>query len=203
MMIHMAESLSMFATRKGETIEIDKKEKKQIFFLKSGAVKIINTRSNNIKYIINKGSIFGETTLFDPQQPCYETAIALEDCMLCAMDAEKVMNTMKKYPFFKNNMLKAYAQRIQRLEQHIHTVSAKDSTTRITNFITAHVTEFGITKEGCITARNLLSHKDIAQLTNTSRQTVNSVLNQLRRAGKITYDTKTISIYTSLHDSYS
>jgi len=39
-----------------------------------------------------------------------------------------------------------------------------------------------------------LSHKDIANLTNTSRQTVSNVLSKLRMNGTIQYNSKEIRI---------
>jgi CRP/FNR family transcriptional regulator len=43
-------------------------------------------------------------------------------------------------------------------------------------------------------AKKLLSHKDIANLTNTSPQTVNNVLVKLRQQGVIDYGSRFISI---------
>jgi len=70
----------------------------------------------------------------------------------------------------------------------------KDSKTRIEEFVRSFIEEFGIGKEDRVKAKSLLSHKDIANLTNTSRQTVNNVLSTLRKEKKIDYDSKHISI---------
>ena len=43
-----------------------------------------------------------------------------------------------------------------------------------------------------LTAKNLLSHQDIAHLTNTSRQTVSNVMSKLRKEGLIDYNAKNI-----------
>lgn len=42
--------------------------------------------------------------------------------------------------------------------------------------------------------KNFLTHKDIAKLTFTSRQTVSSVLNRLKRNGQIDYNERYIRI---------
>ncbi len=194
-MIRMAKVLDMFNVDKGQIIELNKAEKKHIFFLKQGTVKIIDTRTNTIKYVVNKGSIFGELALFDLYSDQHEQAVALEDSILCAMAADKMLDTMKKYPFLKNNIIKAYGARIKKLEQRLSEILSKDSATRIHNFINDYVSEFGEQKDNMITARNLLSHKDIANLTNTSRQTVSNVLSSLRKQGIIDYDKHTISLY--------
>ena len=55
-----------------------------------------------------------------------------------------------------------------------------------------HITYRGVgrEKEGVMRVKNLLSHKDISQLTSTSRQTVSNVMSKLRREGVIDYNAK-------------
>ena len=45
-----------------------------------------------------------------------------------------------------------------------------------------------------LVAKNLLSHKEIANLTNTSRQTVSNTLSIMRKKGIINYDIDSISV---------
>ena len=72
----------------------------------------------------------------------------------------------------------------------------KDSSTRIKEFIADYVEEFGkADQSGKLVAKNLLSHKEIANLTNTSRQTVSNVLSKMRKDGIIDYDIASISIH--------
>ncbi len=194
MMIRMAKVLDMFTINKGQAINLSKQEKKHVFFLKSGTIKIIDAQTERVKYIVNKGSIFGELALFDTNSPIQEQAIALDDCILCSMEVDKMLTTMKKYPFLKNNIIKAYGIRIKKLEKQIQDLSSESSTTRIYNFLTEHIAEFGKQEGSSIISKNLLSHKDIANLTNTSRQTVSNVMSCLRKEGIIDYDNRTISL---------
>ena len=61
-------------------------------------------------------------------------------------------------------------------------------------FILDYLEEFGEKDEaGKTTAKNLLSHKEIANLTNTSRQTVSNVMSTMRKEGIIDYNAKHIS----------
>ena len=92
----------------------------------------------------------------------------------------------------KNQLLKLHGLRIRKLQRNLEDLLYKDSETRIKEFILNYITEFGDKKDGILKAKNLLSHKDIAQLTNTSRQTVSNVLSKLRRDGVIDYNSKEI-----------
>ena len=101
---------------------------------------------------------------------------------------------MEKHKSLKNGVLKIYGLCIQKLERRLHDLLYKDSTTRIKEFITDYLEEFGeINDKGTSVAKNLLSHKEIANLTNTSRQTVNNVMSTMRKEGIIDYNIKFIS----------
>jgi CRP/FNR family transcriptional regulator len=101
---------------------------------------------------------------------------------------------MEKHKSLKNGVLKVYGFRIKKLERRLHDLLYKDSPTRIKEFIAVYLAEFGETNEaGKLVAKNLLSHKEIANLTNTSRQTVSNVLSKMRKDGLIDYDVQFIS----------
>ena len=193
-MMQMCEILEMENIDKGSTIEIGGRNKKCVFFLKKGAVKIVDSTSDTSKYVVKKGNVFGELSLYDKEAASKEIAIALEDSIICYIEADMMEGLMEKHKSLKNGVLKIYGLRIRKLESRLQDLLYKDSKTRITEFIKSYTEEFGIDKNDRIEAKNLLSHKDIANLTNTSRQTVNNVLSTLRKEKKIDYDSKYISI---------
>jgi len=193
-MMKMCELLEMEHIDKGKTIEIGSRDKKSIFFLKKGSVKILNSASNTAKYIVRKGNIFGELSLYDEQEAIQEKAITLEDSIICYIESDMMESLMEKHKSLKNGVFKVYGLRIKKLERRLEDLLYKDSKTRITDFIYSYVKEFGEDKTDRIEAKNLLSHKDIANLTNTSRQTVNNVLSGLRKENRIDYNTREIAI---------
>ncbi|KAA1246860.1 Crp/Fnr family transcriptional regulator [Aquimarina sp. RZ0] len=193
-MMHMCEILEMDNIDKGTSIELLKNDKKSIFFLKKGTVKIIDTYSNHVKYIVKKGNIFGELSLYNEQDSLQEQAIALEDCVICYIEADRMDRIMQKHTSLKNGVLKIYGTRIKKLERRLQDLLYKDSHTRIKEFIIDYINEFGEEKDTKIVAKNLLSHKDIANLTNTSRQTVNNVMSTLRKNNIIDYTSQHILI---------
>ena len=101
---------------------------------------------------------------------------------------------MSDYTSLKNGVLKIYGLRIKKLERRLSDLLYKDSATRIKEFIIDYINEFGEIENNRMVAKNLLSHKDIANLTNTSRQTASNVLSTLRKNDLIAYDAKYISI---------
>lgn len=194
-MMEMCDLLEMEHVDKGSTVEIGTRDKKCVFFLKKGAVKIVDPKNDTAKYIVQMGNIFGELSLYDKEAASKEVAIALEDSIICYIEADMMEGLMEKHKSLKNGVLKIYGLRIRKLESRLQDLLYKDSKTRIEEFISAYIEEFGVDKADRKEAKNLLSHKDIANLTNTSRQTANNVLSALRKENRITYDSKNISIF--------
>ncbi len=193
-MMRMCEILEMKNIDKGSTVELINNDHKSIFFLKKGTVKIIDTTTDSVKYIVKKGHIFGELSLYDEHDNIEEQAIALEDCIVCYIESFRMKQIMEKHKSLKNGVLKIYGLRIKKLERRLQDLLYKDSTTRIKEFVIDYIKEFGERTEKNIIAKNLLTHKDIANLTNTSRQTVSNTLSILRKEGIIDYNTQSISI---------
>ncbi|MDH7446222.1 Crp/Fnr family transcriptional regulator [Aquimarina sp. 2201CG14-23] len=193
-MMKMASVLEMENIDKKEIIELNRGHKKHIFFLKKGVVKIVDTYTGITKDVVNKGSIFGELALFDHDSCVQEQAVALEDCVLCSIEVDRMLGAMNRFPFLKKNMFKAYVARIKKLEQRLGAIASNDSATRINDFILNYISEFGQQQNRRVIAKNLLSHKDIASITNTSRQTVSNIMSGMRKEGTIEYDSEFISI---------
>lgn len=193
-MMRICEILEMDNIEKGKAIELNDEHKDSVFFLKKGSVKIVNTTNNTVKYVVKRGNIFGELALYDKKAATEEVAYALEDCVICYIESEQMEELMEKHKSLKNGVLKIYGLRIQKLERRLHDLLYKDSATRIREFISDYLEDFGeVNEDGKLIAKNLLSHKEIANLTNTSRQTVSNVLSAMRKEGVIDYNVQFIS----------
>jgi CRP/FNR family transcriptional regulator len=193
-MMRMCEILEMEHINKGETISLKNKEGKSIFFLKSGTVKIVDVVTDHVKYVVKKGNIFGELSLYDNQAAAQEKAIALEDCLVCYIPSHEMEEMMQKHKSLKNGLFKIFGLRVQKLERRLQDLLYKDSNQRIKEFILDYVKEFGELKDDAYVVNNLLSQKDISNLTNTSRQTVSNVLSVLRKEGVIDYNSKQLKV---------
>lgn len=113
-MMRMCEILEMENIDKGMPIKIGKRDKKSIFFLKKGTVKIVDSTSDTVKYIVKKGNIFGELSLYDKQAAIEEKAYALEDSIICYIESNLMEELMEKHRSLKNGLLKVYGLRIRK-----------------------------------------------------------------------------------------
>ncbi len=191
-LLEVFEVMEMSQIKKGEEIYFNREDKEVIYFLKTGLVKIVSKSKNHTKYIVKKGGVFGELALLDDEDDAHSEfkAVALKDSAVCFIGVDQMMFLIEKHALLKNNILKLNAFRIKKLEKKLEDLFYKGSKTRIKEYIFDYIAEFGVKKEENIEVENLLSHTDIANLTNTSRQTVNNVMSQLRKTNIIDYNSE-------------
>lgn len=168
----------------------EKKSPKYLFFLKKGAIKIITFdafEGKHIKFLVKQGQFFGELALANVDMPDYH-AIALEDSSIGYFELDSVREQMNRNADFNLHMLLLISNRINLLENRINQLAHKDSKTRVIEFLHSFIQEFGSKDQNQWSVRNFLKNKEIAQLTFTSRQTVNAVMNQLKKSKQIDFD---------------
>lgn len=195
-MMRLADSTVMKNYNKNASIIFSESSRRYIYFLKKGVIKIGSYTSSgdeDFKYLLKEGSIFGELALVDSENP-NDLAIAVEDCLVCLIDVPTMEDMMQKNKKLNNEIIKIMGLRIKKLERRIESILFKDARTRIVEFIADFVKDFGQLENGVFRVRNYLTNSDIAKLTSTSRQTVNAVLNELRNAALIQYDSKYIEV---------
>jgi CRP-like cAMP-binding protein len=194
-MMEMAEMLVDKHHKKDDPIMFPFNSQKTIYMLKKGAVKIGNYTENgeeNLKYVLNDGNIFGEMALVDGNSNDF--AIAAEDSIICALNMDMLEDLMMRNKAFNSAVYKLIGFRLRKLETKLSSIIFKDSSTRMVDFLKEMAQDFGKESDGQIVVKNFLTNKEIAKLTFTSRQTVNSVLNKLKRNGNIDYNDRVIKI---------
>jgi len=195
-LMQMSHLLDMINIKKGETLFLTREDKEVVYFLKSGTIKIVNSEKDYVRSILNAGNLFGELTLYNDgyNDVKEEKAIVLEDGVVCVIETKEMKMMLEKYGSLKNQLLKINGIRIRKLQRNLEDLLYKDSRTRIKEYILSYINQFGIEKDGMVKAKNLLSHKDIAQLTSTSRQTVSNVMSELRKEGVVDYNTTELKV---------
>jgi CRP-like cAMP-binding protein len=113
---------------------------------------------------------------------------------VCPMTLEDMQNLMANNKPLSFKMLKLIGLRLRKTERRLESLVFKDARTRIIEFLKDEADEKG-KKVGFETMiKSHLTHKDIAALTGTSRQTVTTVLNELRDKNIINFDRRQILI---------
>ena len=168
-----------------------------IYMIADGRVRIghyLEDGKEVINAILSMGEIFGELALAGEEKR-KDFAQAMDDntsvCPLSIEDLKALMYDNRELSF---KMLKLVGLRLIKLERKLELLVFKDARTRIVEFLkdTASWKGKKVGFETLIPTK--LTHKDIASLTGTSRQTVTTILNELKDQNLINFDRRRILI---------
>ncbi len=185
------ESVITKTLKRGERIHFDKKYNRYVYLLNSGVAKIIATNDQNkhtIVRLINKGNLFGILPLLGNFETNEDYAEAVEDAVICFIDFEKLEQWMVNNDDLRIKVYKQIGEQLHQVENRLLSMIFKDAKARIHEFLANFVKEFGAFDGEKYEVKNFLTNDEIARLTATSRQTVNSILNELRDNHIIEYN---------------
>jgi|NOAtaT_7_FD_contig_21_12220898_length_743_multi_5_in_0_out_0_1 CRP-like cAMP-binding protein len=163
----------------------------KMYIVKKGRVKLFTTDGEGkevLKNLIHTGELFGESAIFCKEKRD-ENAAAMDDqTEVLELSGDAAAALMKKYPEFAYKLTLQITEKLRSAEKRIEALNFQNSRTRIIEFLKDVARRQG-RKVGYETLlRPFLTHQDIGSLTTTSRQTVSSVLNELKGSNKIYYD---------------
>ena len=168
-----------------------------IYFMVEGSVKIGSHSDDGreiIKTVIHPNSMFGEMSIIR-QEARNEFACALSSNVkylaVHLNDFQKIMETNFR---MTATIMKMIGKRLQRVENRLESMVFKDARSRIIDFIRDNAAQRGHRVGFETLFRHSLTQQDIANITGTSRQTVTSVLNELKKSNLIYFNRKSILI---------
>jgi CRP/FNR family cyclic AMP-dependent transcriptional regulator len=167
-----------------------------IYMIVGGKVKIghyLEGGEEVLSAILSTGEIFGELAMAGEEKR-KDFAQAMEETIICPLTIEDLKMLMYENKELSFKILKLIGLRIMKLERKLELLVFKDARTRIIEFL-KDAAEWKGKKVGFETLiQTNLTHKDIASLTGTSRQTVTTILNQLKENNLINFNRKQILI---------
>jgi CRP-like cAMP-binding protein len=192
----MASNHHFLSFKKDEFIYIPEDSSTHIYLIVDGRIKIghyLDDGKEVVTAILTTGEIFGELALAgeEKRRDFAQTMSASTVCPLTIEELKELMYGDKELSF---KILKLIGLRLMKLERKLELLVFKDARTRIIEFLkdTASWKGKKVGFETMIPTK--LTHKDIAALTGTSRQTVTTVLNELKDKNLINFDRKKILI---------
>lgn len=168
-----------------------------LYFLRKGGVKICTYHSDGreiIKNILQPYAMFGELGVVgeDARQD-YAKALN-EEIQYFALRVEDFHRLMRNNHQLTLRMLSLVGSRLVTAERRLESLVFKDARSRIIDFLKDTVEKTGRRIGFEMLIKHSLTQQDIANLTGTSRQTVTSVLNELRKSDKIYFNRRSILI---------
>ena len=168
-----------------------------VYIVKQGRVKVGMYSEDGkeiVKTILTPGEVFGEMALTGEDSHRDFAVVLDNDTIVCPMTLDDMRARMADNQELNLSIFKLVGKRMQKLERRIELLISKDARTRVTEFLRDMAQEKG-RKVGFETMiPNHLKHQDIASLTGTSRQTVTTILNELKEKNIINFDRRKILI---------
>lgn len=183
--------------KKGEYVYLPNEHADKIYFLTNGKIKI-GTYSDDgkeiTKAILGPGEVFGELSIVGEDKR-RDFAIAMENTETCLVTTEEMTELMREHSGLELFMMKIISSRLLKMEKRLESLVFKDSRTRVVEFLKELATNKG-RKIGLyeVEVRGFLTHQEIANLTATSRQTVTTVLNELKKKNIITFNRRRLLV---------
>ncbi|MBI1315528.1 helix-turn-helix domain-containing protein [bacterium] len=192
--------------KKGEVIYFSEDPANTLYLIANGKVKLLSyTESGEeaVRHILGRGELFGERALLGESTRDEIAESMVEGTVICPVRIDEVHELMKDNAEFSFKVFRFIGLKLSKLERRVEALVFKDVRQRLVEFIGELAEERGEQQAGDLVVDLNLTHKDIASLIGTSRQTVTSMLNELRKEGLLDFDRKRIRIpdLKALHQS--
>lgn len=175
----------------GEMIYRQSDPPMSLYFIESGRVRIGAHQDDGTditRALLREGEVFGEMVIAgEPSRTDFAEALE-DDVQICVLPWEGLQALMKDDADLSLRVVKWMGYRMRRMERKMEVLAFKDARTRIVEFLRDAAAFKGKKIGDEILIRTKLTHKDIAALTATSRQTVSETLNDLRRENQIFFE---------------
>lgn len=194
---HMEEKHSPNIYSKDEFIYFPEDPSRDIYMIASGRVKVGTYLSDGkeiVNSILTKGEIFGELALAGETRRTDFAQVMDNNTRVCPMTIADLKELMRDNQELSLKIFKVMGFRLRKMERRIESLVFKDARTRIVEFLKEMAEEKGQKVGFEMMIKSHLTHKDIASLTGTSRQTVTTVMNELREDNIINFDRRKILI---------
>lgn len=176
----------------GENIFFTHETRRRIYFVKQGILKIISVDMEGneiVKDIIQKDGVFGEHVLFSNQKSdlvAYAKVISPQ-ALMYTFTLEEFKRILEQHPKVSLKFIQQVVNNLQMTERRCIDLMSRDVRTRIIRLLKKIALTNGAAQGKAVAVPNYLTHQDIAHLVGATRQTVTTILNELKQENKLDY----------------
>ncbi len=171
---------------------------KEVFYVCNGMIKISahqNMGKEVIRTICHAGMIFGEGSLTGEKSRSAMAQSLDRRTTIIKLNAEALRKILQQNPLVCLALFDVVGARLRNNQHRLESVIVEDARTRIINFLRENAELYG-NKVGLneLLLKHNYTQQDIADFTGTSRQTVTTILNDLKRSNVISMNRRRILI---------
>jgi CRP-like cAMP-binding protein len=193
---NMSETHKFLTFKRDQFIYMPEENATHIYMIVNGRVRLGHYLDNGeevITAILTQGEIFGELAMAGEDKR-RDFAQAMDNATICPLTTAQLKELMYGDKELSFKILKLIGLRIMKLERKLELLVFRDARTRIVEFLRDTAAWKGVSVGFETMIPTKLTHKDIASLTGTSRQTVTTILNDLKDKNLINFNRKQILI---------
>lgn len=167
-----------------------------IFLLECGMVKVYKTTEDGREQIVNvlhEGDLFPHIGMFGGS-PYPATAEAMEESSLYSINVQELTMLLQGNSALCIRLLQILEGKIRDLQRRLSDVLSKDMKEKIMNTLSSLARSRGVEEADGYLLPMELTHQDLADMVGTTRETVSRIVSQLKREGRIEFDSHRIWI---------
>lgn len=169
-----------------------------IYHILNGVVKVaVNSvvAKEVIRTIVHSGMIFGEGSLSGEQERDSMAQVLDKKSEIVKMSSAALKKVCLQNGAVASDLLAIMGNKLRATQSRLESVIMEDARTRVINFLKENAMTYG-NRVGLneLLLKHSFTQQDIADFTGTSRQTVTTVLNDLKRSNIISLDRRRILI---------
>jgi CRP/FNR family transcriptional regulator len=183
----------------GDIIDYGNGSYSKICFIISGKVKVTEhgIEDELVKDVLTAGEMFGDLEL-EGNPKTFECGQALtENTIICYLTAADFVMVLQSNPEVAIVYAKKISLKLKRLEDRHTDLMQHDVRSRLIRFIKNWALTDGSAIGDKIILNNYLTHRDIAGMISSSRQTVSVLFKELKDSGLLHYNRKLIQLNDS------
>ncbi|MCG2583623.1 Crp/Fnr family transcriptional regulator [Massilia sp. TS11] len=164
-----------------------------LLFLLAGSLQVIDVTEDGRAIglrMLQPGDFFGEIALINNSTRS-ASVVAMSEVLVAFLPAPTALHLFSHSPSVANQMLRHLAQKIQRDSEFRALLSINNTVKRIYTYIALLQQK---NPDGTAKVENLPTHQDIANMINTSRETVTRALLTLQQQGIVQKDSHKLII---------
>lgn len=193
----LAAKSSLRIYRKDETVYKFGDTSDRLYLVLKGIVKLSKEGYDQKEFVetfVYNAQVFGELTLSEEHVRMQNAKALVAETMCLEIRRETIFEMIQKNAQISLCVIKLMGKRLEYVQNRAAALVLHDARTRIIDFIKNNVRQFGQQVGLEMLLKHTFTQQDIADFTGTSRQTVTTVLNELRKNNKIQFRRKTMLI---------
>lgn len=191
----LAQISEMHEYLRGQVIVSPNYDPDRIYFVKMGRVKISTYSPNGkeqILALLEPGDLFGELAQTEPLGAVRIEAFS--QSIVCTIHRTSFEDIIKKTPEVALQVIRVLARRLRAAEKEIEDLALRDVPGRVASLLLRVGEEYGERDDRGIRLAFRLTHKDLAHMVGSTRETVTTILSRFRDDGLIAVEHKTVII---------